>query len=379
MTILLALLLACNSKDDSGTGGDIGADTGDTGSEPYLPATEAGPWAAGTLEDELTRESGEALAVQVWYPAVETDDGTADHYVYDGFFEGGALETSTPDCETPRPAVVFSHGSGGIRWQSLFYTELLAARGWVVVAPDHTGNTFLDDDDSRMAEMALLRPVDVSRTFDWLSAEAADPESPLYGCIDPQAGFAVSGHSYGGYTSLAVAGATLDLPTLQAWCASSGDAACDTLDAWVEDHPGEDQIDLSDSRAWASVPMAPAGDSLFQDGTANVRVPMAILAGTLDTTTPVDTEAQPIFDGLAVTPRALAVVAGAGHLSFSDACSLSPGAGEECTDAEYLPPEDVQRISVEVAIPFLDAVRGVPGALEVLPPDEQALTWTWVE
>ena len=376
MTPLLTLLMACNP--DAGTDKASTDDTGDTAEAPYSPATEFGPWAAGTLEGETSRESGETLAVQAWYPAVEADDGSAARYQYDGLISGKALKTSTPDCAEPHPVVVFSHGSGGIRWQSLFYTELLAARGWIVVAPDHTGNTFLDQDDARMAQMALLRPGDVSRTFDWLTAQSSDPSSPLYGCIEPQSGFAVSGHSYGGYTSLAVAGATLNLAALQAWCATTDDAACADLDQWVEDHPGEDQVDLSDPRVWASVPMAPAGEDLFGAGVANVGVPIAILAGTLDDTTPVDTEASPMFDDLLVTPRALAVVAGAGHLSFSDACQLVPSYAE-CSDPEYLPVADVQRISVEVAIPFLDAARGVHGAAEALPPDEQALTWTSVD
>ena len=92
----------------------------------------------------------------------------------------------------------------------------------------------------------------------------------------------------------------------------------------------------------------------------------------------IEYHAPAMFDDLLVTPRALAVVAGAGHLSFSDACQLVPSYAE-CSDPEYLPVADVQRISVEVAIPFLDAARGVHGAAEALPPDEQALTWTSVD
>lgn len=377
--LLAANLLACKSKDGSGDdSSSTDTSSGDTGAEPYLPGDQTGPWAAGTLEDALARESGESLAVQVWYPAVEADDGAAERYAYDGMIEGDALAESTPDCAEPRPVLLFSHGSGGIRWQSIFYTELLATRGWVVAAPDHTGNTFLDDDDSRTAEMALLRPEDIARTFDWLSAEASDSSSPLYGCLDPQAGYAVSGHSYGGYTSLAVAGATIDVALVEAWCATAEDAACDALEAWKAEHPDEDVIDLSDSRAWASVPMAPGGTALLQTGGANVQVPMAIIAGTMDDTTPLETEAQPMYEALTTTPRALAVIAGAGHLSFSDACMLVPSYAE-CSDPDYASVEDVQRISVEVAIPFLDAARGVAGAQEMLPPDEQLLTWTSVD
>ncbi len=368
--LLLSLLLACDpSKSDTAP-----VDSGEEAS--YLPPTERGPWAVGTSEGTLTRESGEEMAVQVWYPANETDDGSASRYAYDGLTEGTALEHSTPDCAEARPVLVFSHGSGGIRWQSIFYTEHLASRGWVVVAPDHAGNTFLDDDDERMAEMALLRPADVALAFDWLGEQVADGAA-LAGCADMDAGYAVSGHSYGGYTSVAVAGATLDVAGLEASCAESDEFWCEILDTWKVEHPDETEADLSDPRAWASVPMTPAGATLFGAGVANVGVPMAILAGTLDDITPADTEAQPIFDGLEVAPRAIAVVDGAGHLSFSDACLLVSTL-DECGEG-YLPVADVQRITLAVSVAFLDWIRGDADAREQLPPNEDALSWTLTE
>jgi len=368
--LLFSLFFACKpatSTDDSAS----------VEPEPYLAPAEAGPWAVGTDQGTLVRDSGEEEAIQVWYPAEQEDDGTAARYRYDGLIEGTALETSTPDCAEVRPVLVFSHGSGGIRWQSLFYTELLASRGWVVVAPDHAGNTYLDQDDTRMAEEALLRPHDVALAFDWAVDQSAQG-SLLEGCVDEGAGYAVSGHSYGGYTSLAVAGATLDLTVLEDWCADvPDDAWCEILDLWEADHPGESEADLSDSRAWASVAMTPAGEAFFGTGVSHVDVPTEILAGTLDDTTPTDEEARPMFEDLTVTPRALAVIDGAGHLSFSDVCELS-STFDECGDG-YLPPEDVHRIALEVAVPFLDWARGVDGARDVLPPDEPALSWTLTE
>ena len=54
--------------------------------------------------------------------------------------------TTRRPCRTkgPFPLVVYSHGSGGQRYVSAFLTEALAARGFVVAAADHTGNTALD-------------------------------------------------------------------------------------------------------------------------------------------------------------------------------------------------------------------------------------------
>ena len=367
--LIFSLFFAC--KPATSTDDSAGVEP-----EPYLAPAETGPWAVGTDEGTLIRDSGEEEAVQVWYPAEQEDDGSLPRYSYDGLLQGMALDASTPDCSETRPVLVFSHGSGGIRWQSLFYTELLASRGWVVVAPDHAGNTAFDQDDSRMPEEALLRPRDVSLAFDWAVDQAAQG-GLLEGCVDESAGFAVSGHSYGGYTSMAVAGATLDIAAMDAYCQVTPDDWCEIVDLWEADHPGESTADLSDSRAWVSVPMTPAGAEFFDDGVANVDIPMAILAGTLDDVTPTDEEARPMFEGLTTTPRALAVVDGAGHLSFSDVCLLTD-TFDECGDG-YLPVDDVHRIAVEVAIPFLDWARGVDGAREVLPPDEAALSWTLTE
>ena len=44
----------------------------------------------------------------------------------------------------PFPLVVYSHGSGGIRYLASYYTEAIASHGYVVAAPDHTGNTAAD-------------------------------------------------------------------------------------------------------------------------------------------------------------------------------------------------------------------------------------------
>ena len=42
------------------------------------------------------------------------------------------------------PVVIFSHGKGGLRQQSTFYTAVLASHGYVVVSPDHEGDTIVE-------------------------------------------------------------------------------------------------------------------------------------------------------------------------------------------------------------------------------------------
>ena len=44
----------------------------------------------------------------------------------------------------PFPVVIYSHGSGGLRYIASDYTEAIASYRYIVVAPDHTGNTAVD-------------------------------------------------------------------------------------------------------------------------------------------------------------------------------------------------------------------------------------------
>lgn len=42
------------------------------------------------------------------------------------------------------PLIVYSHGNNGSRYIDSVYTGALASQGYIVVAPDHPGNTALD-------------------------------------------------------------------------------------------------------------------------------------------------------------------------------------------------------------------------------------------
>jgi len=157
-------IAGCGDKDGGETTAD---DTGDASESwaPSPPFADPGPWSTGTLDETITGRTGVELNVQAWFPA-ETVSG--DTVVYDGLWAGGAYEDATPACEEPRPVLLFSHGYGGIRWQSIEITEHLATHGYIVVAPDHTANTFTDNDDSRFLELVERRPFDIADSFDWL-------------------------------------------------------------------------------------------------------------------------------------------------------------------------------------------------------------------
>jgi len=355
-------------------GASCAGDPADTAAsaESFLPPDEPGAWLPGTEAFSYTHTSGEEIPLQVWYPALEADD---DLYEYDGFLTYGALDNGAPDCASPRPVVMFSHGNSGLRYQSMFLTEWLAARGYVVVAPDHVGNTIFDIDYAILDEITLRRPQDIVQAFDWLARVSAEPGHLLEGCVDPGAGYAVTGHSFGGYTTMAVAAGGLDLAEVDAWCAQSGGWLCGAADVWRAEHPGSDYADVGDAeRVWAAIPMAPAGYEVLVGGLGGVAAPTMVLGGGRDDITPMDEAVRPIYGDLTASPRYLGELIDADHYTFSDACYLAPvypGCEDAVIDLDFAH----QTINTATTA-LLDAARGFEEASGWLPLEDPAWRWT---
>lgn len=351
----------------------ISADSADsaTAEDTWLSPDQSGPWRPSTFASELTPAHGTPLDVQAWYPAM--DDGTGESFRYAGIVEADILADGTPDCAVPRPVVVFSHGNSGINVQSWFFAEHMAARGWVVVAPNHTYNTFLDDDSSRKGELTLRRPADVAATFDWLVETAAGPGGPLDGCVDETAGYAVVGHSFGGFTAMAVASAVLTAE-VAASCAPGW--LCADLDAEFTAHPELAPADLRDPRAWAAVAWTPAAYELLQPTLGQATIPTLIMGGGRDTLTPVPTQVRPIYEAYGDS-KALGVLEDAGHYSFSNACELLPSY-EDCSPP-FQAPAEVHAIVNTVTAAFLELHQGHDEASAWLPPADAELAWDSAE
>ncbi|MBX2797562.1 MAG: hypothetical protein KTR31_07840 [Myxococcales bacterium] len=342
---VLIVATACTSDpvtDDVTTSDTSTTDTATTPEEPPPDYGVSGPFGVGTERVTVKGAEGD-LSVQVWYP---TTDETGTEVRYDGVFAGEAFLGASVVCEQTRPLAAFSHGSGGIRYQSAFLTEHLATHGWVVVAPDHPGNTFFDGFPD-VAALLTSRPRDIMDTVDWMLGEVERDESSWFGCTDPAEGYAVIGHSFGGYTAMAVGGGA------------------------VEDGTGF--LDVADARVNAIVPLAP-WDVIgrLDDGAADITVPTLILTGELDETTTID-QVRRMWDPLQVTPRWLAVFPEGGHFSFSPvACFTFEGDG--CGKG-FLDMERANELTAEATTAFLEGTRGVSRAYEAMPFEAPELEW----
>jgi dienelactone hydrolase len=156
-----------------------------------------------------------ALPVEIWYPAAAAHRGQdLDESSWDRYkpmpmapeVSQCAVRDATPE-PGPRPLIVFSHGFGGERRQTTHLCTHWASHGYAVVAMDHVGNTALDLMQSAMAgekanpqvvmqQFIADRPADASFVID----RALAGESGL--AIDPER-IGISGHSFGGWTTLA--------------------------------------------------------------------------------------------------------------------------------------------------------------------------------
>jgi pimeloyl-ACP methyl ester carboxylesterase len=261
---------------------------------PDDPA-ERGPWAVGARTVDI-----EGLTVEVWYPAPPGSEAGTEPVVYD--IRDALPETEqtkisdednppqTCDCYRdlpvddaygPYPAIVFIHGTAGFRSQSLPQMVHWASRGFVVIAADHPGLWLADTLGSLCG--AGMTPQDLAGDRARLVAGIRGQVSGLEflgDSIDSER-FGMAGHSAG------------------------GNAISDG---------GED--------AQVVVPMAAGGVSAGAALQSTL-----ILGGTADSVVQYDQQVSGYESSPA--PKRLVGLDGAGHLAFSEICSLSNAAGQD--------------------------------------------------
>jgi predicted dienelactone hydrolase len=335
-----------------------------------------GPWQVGVTTWSVTdpADQSRTFKVEAWYPARPAAGATLDK-VFN--IETSSVRDAPADRRgAPFPVVAFTHGNGGIRNQSIYLTEHLASHGYVVVAPDHLNNTLLDYDESLMADVMRRRPGDVRVALDTLLEHSGTAGDPLAGLADA-ARIGASGHSFGGFTVLLLAGARMDLAAYAADCAATpDDLFCQGADGTIT---AADVEGFADPRILATLSLAPGGRVAFGPaGLAAARGPLQIQGGTLDTICPLDTEENPIYEALPA-PKAFAEFAGAAHFSFTDICPLYDLMGGATGALKYLategcgantvPVAGVQASSRTLGVAFFDLhLRGLPDAAGYLDP-----------
>ncbi len=303
---------------------------------PYADLFVRGDYEVGYQSTEITYTPDgfeeRTLRTVFWYPTDETEGDTP---LYAGLLpRPGVLEGAEVALEESAPVVVFSHGNSGLAEQSYFLTEFLATHGFIVVAFDHTGNTF--NDDGEASTFFDIRPQDVSAVLD--AVENLPEADQLAGLFSDQ--IVMSGHSFGGYTTLAVAGASYGgLDAGLELCELLGESLCNTITMGEERFRagyGDDRIDVA-------IPLTPAGAMFFEEGLEDIEIPLMLMTAARDATLPESQEGDPIWNDLDGDVRV--VIENGGHFTYSDACSLAAGVGEDdgCGD-DFLPSDEAHPV-----------------------------------
>lgn len=344
---VLALLWGC--AEEPATRGTV-----DTGGAP-LPALDPLDWGhfeAGATSMEFVMADGTELIVEVWYPAAPHEGDEPAPYPEIPITKD-AYRDAPPDLRgAPYPLVAFSHGLGGIRYQSAFLTEHLARHGYVVVAPDHPYSTLLDLDDDRSFEVAIARPGQITASVDEVLAQSAAGH-PLLGDLVEDESFAMMGHSFGAFTTLLVGGGVFEPEAWEAYCSEHDARGCGyvgEVDASLIPET------LADPRVVTTVPMSPGLWYAFgEDGAGLEALPAPLaMCGDKDTLLNWPDEQQPVYEALAA-PKAAALLADAGHYAFSDICEVAPFF-DDCGGPEegWIPIEDAHAITKHTVTAWLD-------------------------
>jgi len=302
---------------------------------------------------------GRTAPVAVWYPAVKPGNKPFD---YNKQADGTAFLDVEPDRSSgPYPLILFSHGLGGCGFQSIYYVENLVRAGYVVASMDHkdaamcamegkpkvgAGKIMLATLKSGMdltSTVVMLfkdsvsdldfryRPLDIRQLLDRV-LELNKTEPGLKGLINPDK-IGMTGHSLGGFTTLAIAGADYDCVDPSKWPEST----CQQVDEMLANKdklkPGEFKLDdlstascclsffkgqhvsFKDPRVDAALALAPP-NFFPKGGFGAIKMPLMIITGTGKFEVPFE-PLQMGYDELAA-PKYLLHLKGVDHMTITD-------------------------------------------------------------
>jgi predicted dienelactone hydrolase len=336
ISLLLLALVACPAPKD----------TGDTAADPIATLLAPGPWRVGLHREDLVYadpagDGDRTLNLLAWYPTSDTGGSLASYRALnqpDAVWEDATIADGT------FPVLVSSHGSQGYAEGSSFLFEHFASHGWIVLAPDHTTNTLFDN-EPRTSAIYLQRPLDISAVID--HTESLPDGHPLAGHVGSP--IVANGHSYGGYTLHALAGALHDMDTLEAACDGGSTAGfCLDLNATRRQLFRDG---FYDDRIVAHISMAPGDFWAFEaPGFASIQAPVLLMTGELDASTGSDSD--PVWAALPGTDHLRVDLLGGGHTTFTDYAGL-------LEDAELgLDPEEGWRIIRGFSLAFASFYAG---------------------
>ena len=224
--------------------------------------------------------------------------------------------------EGKTPVVVMSHGLASNPDDRGKLAAHLASYGFVVALPQHPGS-----DTQHVTDLLagltrevfsvhefIDRPLDISYVIDELAhrnrlefSDRLDLEN-----------VGLLGHSFGGYTVLALAGATIDPAHLRADCQRQGYLNISLLLQCRALVLPSIPKTFRDDRVTAVVAVNPVNNSIFgPNGLGKIDIPVALVAGSLDPAAPAIFEQLLSFPWITASDKYLMLSEGQAHVDFS--------------------------------------------------------------
>jgi predicted dienelactone hydrolase len=227
------------------------------------------------------------------------------------------------------PLILISHGNGGGPGSHADLAMALAASGYVVAAPMHAGDNYMDESGLSTPNWLAKRSRELRLTADYLLAAWSGHDR-----IDA-ARVGAFGFSAGGATVLAAIGAQPDLRLIPEHCAREPEFVCAMLRQMKSpllQGGAAAPASQADPRIRAAVVAAPGlGFTMAGSALAGVKAPVQLWSAADDTNVPYDSNARVVREGLPQGAE-FHLVPRAGHMAFLTPCGpIGPPA--LCKDA----------------------------------------------
>jgi predicted dienelactone hydrolase len=251
-------------------------------------------------------------------------DGTEKRLRYTRQVRSFAADVYLPMTDGPQPLAIISHGLNSDRTSYAYLAEHLASYGFAVAVPEHPGSnkqqlqSLIEGRGREVAEpMEFLdRPLDIQFLLDSLQF-LATTDARFQGKLDFDR-VGIIGQSFGGYTSLATAGAPLSFNNLLQNCGRQLNTTLNislALQCQALRLPPA-QYQLADTRIKAAIAINPITSGVFgPDSLAQIQVPVMIVAGSMDVVAPALPEQIQPFTQLATLQRYLVLIKNSNHFS----------------------------------------------------------------
>ena len=226
--------------------------------------------------------------------------------------------------DKPAPIVILSHGFGSEPRAFSYLSEHLASYGIAAVSVEHIGSD--SDYELEILEGAkkraispqefIERPLDVQYVLNELE-RLNKSNNQFQGTFDLDK-VGIIGHSLGGYTTLALAGAKINTERLNQQCPEKKINLNMSLLMQCRAKDLVTQKQLADPRIKAAIAISPISSTILgEESLNNISIPTAIMSGSEDIIAPVVQEQVYPFTWLSAKDKYLAMMVPGDHFSSS--------------------------------------------------------------